>query len=542
MRRQFFMRAALILTGIALLVSPAPGSAYQVGQKEIKALSPALQIEFGGIHYLLNDFQIRQFLSLADDSSRVAWLAIFWKSQDPTPTTIRNEMRIEHNIRVELARKHFKIGAWPGWDKRGEVFIRYGPPSFRGKVWGEITHKKMYPPGELWFYASMNMLVSFQNFGLKGEYIYSIDPFGAAQNLSPDMIEFLLYDSGRALSSEIPQDLLELYDRDVFFDEDAVERVPQLPENIDAIINNPDQKDFEAPVAMDLFQKDKLKEAANNFETVLEETPSAYPFNFTNKPMPFFFDVDQFKAGTEINRIEIHIEVPVGGEVLSGTHEYLASAVVWDTKYNEIARQDKTLSLELTPGAAPRTQLIPTQLIFSLEQGYYRMSISVSKKETDRYSAYRTNLQVEDFFGNVAVSSILFAQKISEARNSTIFTRGPLEIIPHPIHAYKRSFPIPIYFEIYNLRLNDAGTSSYAVEYKIVPHSNHKEHFWERYENILPAVSSRFEGSGLSPDEQQHLILKTETLKEGSYDFLITVRDEYAQTIAYRKASFSIIE
>ena len=98
------------------------------------------------------------------------------------------------------------------------------------------------------------------------------------------------------------------------------------------------------------------------------------------------------------------------------------------------------------------------------------------------------------------------------------------------------------YSGLCNLRLDDTGLSSYTVEYKIVPHSPQKEHFWERYENIVPAVSSRFKSSGVSTDEQQHLTLKTDTLKKGSYDFLITVRDENAQTVAYRKASFSIVE
>lgn len=532
----------ILIAGVtALLTHAAPAAAYEIAQKQIDALSPALRVEFGGIQYLLNDYQIKQFLSLPDDSSRVAWLRIFWKSNDPTPTTDVNEMRIEHNIRVDIARNLFKIDKWPGWDKRGEVFIRYGPPSFRGKVWGEITHKKMYPPGEIWFYKRLNMLVSFQNFGLKGEYIYSIDPLGAAQNLSPEMVEFLLYDTEYAIGSEIPQDLLERYDRDVYLDDETASRVPQLPENIDALMD-PDKGDFEVPVAMDLFQRDKLKETANNFEVVLKETPSAYPFNFSNKPLPFYFDVDQFKAGDDLNRVEVHLEVPVGGQQLAGTRTYRAAAVVWDSKYKEIDRQEKTITLKQETATGSATRLIPTQFIFSLERGYYRMSVSVNEERSGRYSAYTTNIQVEDFFGTVAVSSILFAQKISRADQPSIFTRGPLEIIPHPIHAYKRSFPIPIYFEIYNLRLDENETSSYTIEYKIVPHSPQKEHFWERYRNVVPSVSSRFEGSGLTPDEQQQLTIKTDTLHEGSYDFLITITDEHTELVAYRKASFSIIE
>jgi GWxTD domain-containing protein len=530
---------ALIVISSAAAKAKQPE--YKITGKDLGKLSPAMQDELAGLQYLMNPYQIKQFLSLPDDSARVNWLESFWKWHDPTPDLSKNPMKREHYIRVRLARQFFKSNEWPGWDRRGEVFIRYGPPDYRGKIWGEVTHKKMYPPSEIWFYKKLDMLVSFQNFGLHGEYIYSLNPLGAAQDLSPEMVDFLIYDTSQSLSSKIPTDLLENYAAGELTEGSNPNVAPNLPESIDAIMD-PDRKEMEVQDISSIFQMDKIKKAANNFEVALKNTPVSYPFNFTNKPLHFYFDISQFKAGSELNRVEVHFEVPVGGKGQAGSREYDATAEIWDARFNEVARANRPTSLELSPGLQEKVRLFPTQLVFSLKKGYYRMAVGVREEGTNVFSSYKTTLSVEDFTGALAISDIIFASKIGSAVEPSLFTHGPLEIIPHPLHAYKRAFSIPIYFEIYNLRLDEGGTSSYTVEYKIIPHSAHKEHFWDRYEKTIPVVSSRFSGSGMSRDETQHLLIRTENFDQGSYDLMVTVKDEHAQAVSYRKASFSIVK
>ncbi len=564
------IRSLIRSTGFILfliLVFPTEGdtkkSMYRITQQDLSKFSPAMRNELAGLQYVLNPYQVRQFISLENDSLREEWLNVFWKSQDPTPTTPYNEKRVEHNVRVRLARQFFRLAKWPGWDKRGEVFIRYGPPDYRGKIWGEVTAARVHPPGELWFYKRHSMLVSFQNFGLKGEYIYSINPMGSAQDVSPELIEFLVYDTDESLTSRIPQDLLEFYrstenqeatedsrQRDVLLDPQpgSVDpfnraRTRGVWESIDAFMGGlspaaPKDVSF-------VFQKDKIEEYANNFEKTLEEIPSSYPFNFENKPVPFYFSVDQFKAGEALNRVEVNIEVVVSSDEDSSAardDKYTAEAVVWDSEYNEIDRVDRELVLRVETGTGQWERLIPTQLVFSLKEGYYRMGISVEASETKRSSAYRTTFSTERFVEKLAISDILFASRIAKLSEPSMWGRGALEIVPHPLHTYSKSFAIPVYFEVYNIGLDDRGVSSYTVEYKIIPHSNKKSHFWERFEKTPPVVSSSFRASGYSPYETHHLHLRTENLWEGSFDLLITVNDQINSATVYRKATFSILE
>ncbi len=571
MNRSRIFQAYLPLTVLLFFSLLFPVSAKTAKKPEVKIppaalkkLSPAMQEELAGLHYILNAYQARQLLSLENDSLRAEWLRIFWKSQDPTPTTSYNEKLIEHTVRVRLARQFFTIDKWPGWDKRGEVFIRYGPPDYRGKVWGEVTSHKVRPPGELWFYRQHNMLVSFQNYGLTGEYIYSINPLGSAQDLSPELIEFLLYDTDQSLTSKIPQNFLELYsapqrDEDteltiktrdpmadpnlVFYDPSNRLRIKDLPESIDAIMN----QDYKAAIPKDVsmvFKRDEVEEVANNFEKTLEETPSSYPFNFTHKPLPFYFSVDQFKGGRSINRIEVNIEVPVYSEKedsMKQEKRFKATAVVWDARYNELNRSERELVLRAERGTKSWSKLIPTQLVFSLAEGYYRFGIAVESEATEESTTYKTSVSSEHFGGKLAISDLLFSSRIARAEESSMWSRGPLHVIPHPSRVYKKAFSVPVYFEAYNLGLDESGMSSYTVEYKVIPHSKKKFLFWERYETA-PIVSSSFHASGYNPDEMHFFRLGTENLSEGSFDLLVTVTDEINHTVAYRKATFSIID
>jgi len=227
-------------------------------------------------------------------------------------------------------------------------------------------------------------------------------------------------------------------------------------------------------------------------------------------------------------------------EKTTGDLNFKLAAVIWDTEFREVGRAERTISVEVKGTTHERTRLIPSQLVFTLPMGYYRLGIEAREDSTGRSSSYRTAFPVEDLGGELAISHVLFARRISPAVGSSIFNRGPLEVIPHPIHAYSRRFTIPLYFEIYNLRLDERGTSSYTIEYKITPRSNIKAVSYPAA--VPPVVSSSFNGSGSTRDETYHLKIRTENLPKGTYELLVTVKDENAQATASRRASFSILE
>jgi len=551
------IRLILILAGLAFAASVVRADripSYKIKRQEIERLSPAMQSNFAGLQYLLNGYQSRQFLLLETDAEREEWLRIFWQQRDPTPTTDTNEMMIEHNIRVLLASRSFKSKKWPGWDKRGEVFIRYGPPEYRGKIYGEVTLGGVNPPGELWYYFRHNMLVSFENFGLRGEYIYAIDPLGPEVNFSPELTEFLLYDTNESLGQQIPQQYLETFSTptglepfEVFRSNDPLReeayrlsRPNEIREALDAI-GDPEDIEMLPKDVSSVFHQDQIREVANNFEIVLEETPSSYPFNFQDNSLPFYFGIDQFKGGETITRVEVQVEVPVAVERGGFVETFHVEVVAWDPEYNEVQRKDRDLVLRTGPEVVDWENLLPTQVTLSLEPGYYRVAISVTSEKTGRSSAFTTGVTCQPVGRLLAMSDILFARRISEATQPSIFTRGALEIIPHPVHAYNLNGRLPIYFEVYNLSPDTRGVTTYTVEYKIIPHTKDKQRFWKRFSETPPVVSSKFQHSGYGSEDVQHITVNTDNLSNGSYDFLITLTDDLTGEIAFKKGTFSLV-
>ena len=85
-----------------------------------------------------------------EPAAKSQWLRIFWKKQDPTPTTDINEGKEEFEYRVNFARQYFSYYDglenfhYAPWDARGEIYIKFGQPQNRTKA----------DDGEFWYYPS----------------------------------------------------------------------------------------------------------------------------------------------------------------------------------------------------------------------------------------------------------------------------------------------------------------------------------------------------------------------------------------------------
>ncbi len=73
--------------------------------------------------------EVRAYRSVPE-TAKAAFLQSFWMRRDPFKTSGGAMRRAEHYQRVWHARNHFGKKKFP-WDRRGEVYIRYGKPDWR---------------------------------------------------------------------------------------------------------------------------------------------------------------------------------------------------------------------------------------------------------------------------------------------------------------------------------------------------------------------------------------------------------------------------
>ena len=90
------------------------------------------QALYADIAYAASPEELREYAALTGESDRQAYVERFWLRRDPDMMTRVNERVVEHYRRVWYARAFFAEKVSP-WDKRGEVYIRYGKPDYRSR-------------------------------------------------------------------------------------------------------------------------------------------------------------------------------------------------------------------------------------------------------------------------------------------------------------------------------------------------------------------------------------------------------------------------
>ena len=533
--------ALLPLLSLCIFLIAVDGSSQENfdGERELlRRFEPEERYIYFGTQYLMNPYQALQYLSLPAREERDEWLARFWIDLDPTPTSPENERKIEHEKRVRLARKLFGMEKVPGWDKRGETLIRFGMPSSRERVFADIGFYRFIPPSELWYYESLDMLVHLQDFNLQGEFIYAIEHYGRSAREEQDRYA----------------QLNTLMENGVFQQIYAYEYM-DLDEMKDIVAFNPDDIDYIADpdIRMDMpkdlisqFEQEKVERSANNFHKYMKEHPVIYSFEIGADLLDLFFDISAFKMKDGRLRTEINFEIPTTDVRFIRTEgmlraEILLGVIVWNLDLEEIASGGDVINATMSgTGESDLPSHIPGQIVLELDPGYYRLGIEATDANSQKRGAARTNLELEPYGGELALSDIQFASSIGEAQPGGKFVKGNLRIVPHPLHAYRIPYPLTFYFEIYGLETDRSGSSFYAVDYKITPLQKRRR--GPVLEEVTSVVSSKFETAAVGSDHVQRLEIATENLWEGSFELTVTVTDRRTRESIRKSARFSVLE
>lgn len=497
----------LLLTVVVGVLGAATAAPQRTPTKDIafqlEEASPEMRREVAALVYLLRRWEIDELLLQRTDYMLRRWIDEYWKRMDPNFTTEASEMQIEHARRVAHAMDKIFVPDWPGWDQRGEVHIRYGPPAFRKETPAGTLGRTTTPPGEIWYYRQHDMYVLFQDPFWKGNFTYYLENVKVAGTASMDRV-----------SAPIDAALM-----------------PDLPR----------------PVVGEGDERAQFRKMVGKFEEVREETPASYPFNFDRNRMPFFFAVDNFRGGEWINRVDVNVEFFANFSARhrkQKTRRYVATAVFWDIDHEEVGRRSQVLDLPVVQGTVDSTRIMPSQLVFSLAPGFYHMAVTVQEEPSGRFTSYKTDVTCEDLETKLALSDLCFASKIAPTSGQSPFNRGALQVVPHPIRRYPMSGSVPVYFEVYNLAQDTRGMSLYTVEYRITSKTPRAVSFWESLRGKKPTldVSSGFQGSNYGSENPVQIAIGTDNLWPGEWGLQVTITDEISQASAIREAAFNIVE
>jgi GWxTD domain-containing protein len=195
-----------LLLGTVQVIEKRFDSANNCYERGREQMTLAARQEMDDTRFLMTADEYKKYLN-AGPIGQQSLARLFWGEIDPDPTTGINERRLEHYARLVHAQVTFSLPEKhiDGWrTKRGELYIRYGPPTEQVFSLGNSPGD---PPRWTWTYERFETeptIFYFEDTFLNGDFNF---PFPNKSWTAEDYAN----DPGRlavALGSAIPQDFV----------------------------------------------------------------------------------------------------------------------------------------------------------------------------------------------------------------------------------------------------------------------------------------------------------------------------------------------
>ncbi len=369
---------------------------------------------------LASDDEVKKYLALTDSSAREEFWHKYWKKQDPTPTTDRNERYEEHHRRVEFADQNFSAHRGR-WDDRGRIYVKYGEPDER----------EAHPLGS----------------GPQGVGMESVtdDEGGLTMDL-PLTRGWELWTYSRLA-------------RQFKFVSDGIQyrMVGSL-----AVAN--EWKDKTVPAVAPLA-------AAEVPHYELEALPASDYKHDYGQPLNFTISLDRLadSLGAEV-WLSYGLPLAAIGYDSAGCGLVERRLVIDDEDLRQVVRDCQVLTPQRVDD---RKALAEAQAIdlcrFRLEPGQYTASISLFDFNSGKTGIYKIPFWVLDYHrGQEPASDLMLALEIGRSTDSTKFTRKGYRIVPQPGRSFRQGKTLFFYYELYNLGQNPEGFCRVSATYYII--------------------------------------------------------------------------
>ncbi len=459
----------------------------------------------------------------------------FWAERDADYTTPINERMLEHHRRVWYARTYFARRKDP-WDRRGEVYIRYGEPDHRSRS------NRSNPSPSISVSA-----VKERYFNMLYSQMHSVRAMGGGTEVrtGDEGLEYPIFDfeGGSGLGDGGASvanfgDIIE-GNQGTMTGVDAFDGVtggltgalvgpvfpiksydPNVAGGIYMPVGSTDHSlvrweswtyasinggiviDFTDQIGRGKFgfapipELGKVKglRGASSAEpghilamanlsrqapmrilrTAAAAVPERYVIPADERPFDFYFDQAKFRGKeTSGSRVEIYCGVPMPattyleGQDATGLRTTCRVALA-DKNNGAIYRSESELIYFEEGDRTGGQGFIPHIAKLDVPPGEYTLDVRMENRLDGEIGVYRKYLTVEPYPpGPLKLSDVQLAWKVTEGVAQGKFSKSGLQIVPMPTRHYKQAQPVYVYYEIYNLRRDEFGTTNYTVEYMI---------------------------------------------------------------------------
>ena len=463
-----------------------------------------------------NVFETLALLLPPDEEARyeedpVAYAARFWASKDPRYLTPWNERKIEHYARLVYADLLYGSEALDlrGWDtERGHILVRYGPPA----------QDVVIVPGSSSGIRDLGTAPTSGN-----------DPRSV---LTPSDMNFT--PRGAHLGGNF--DMLAETNTFNIWDYGDFRFVFEDPfRNGEYRLYSPSASDMSAGVPAWL----------NDYSLTAKETiarvPERYEYETSGRRVDIPFVTSAFKGSDgEQGEADLYVSygIPISDDGRQRETIDIAARIgaflVGENRDLLVERRQTVYGLQREQMRSfEEAHLWVGAQVMSAPPGRHEVAMEFETASGGTVAVQRRSIDVPDFGQDeLQVSDLMLAYGIEEADlaapDGAALQRAGFSIMPAPWNVFSHQQPIYLFFEIYQLALDENGATRYEMEARLAPRDPSKG-VTRFVKNLFggrgSGVSVSVPGAGSSPDETNYLILDATNQAAGLYELTLRVRD-----------------
>ena len=561
------------------------GKAHALIAEELRTLSDEARARVEDISLVAGSEELAAYQGL-ESEARGQFVRAFWQKRDPTPATPGNERLVEHYRRVVYVLQNFSKDGRK-WDRRGDVYIRYGEPAhvskrsdIRFETDAAVVRVKerliavLSPEAKQEIIARIGRLrTSTRDVEIESDLgeVVSVSDFESIDfEMNPNRVFFArrtddvntyvrgkeLFGRDRPGMSERPMRGIPLYP--VNGSEPWEYWIyPDVGGGIEVVFTALTPRgDFDFP---DVSQGRKIARFNQRFwedtrpEVVISRAVNAQPDRYVpvgKGVLDFHYASADFRGADDKSRLEVYYGVPVLDAVDDGEEEVVfeRGVALFDSSWTPVYRKLEPMPVRVDEGGVEAGTLAIDELALQVLPGRYYLGLQINHPASGRRGGYTQELVVEDYaISGLQISDIELAGRVQIDSSAT--EKGGIEVVSLPSRTYKAGQSVVIYYEVYGLKGDDFGNTKYRVDYRITPREGKLSgvQVLRALGRLLgieekAVVTISYERTGTVSDEYNYLEIDPGESKPGRYEIAVAITDLNAGQSAEKTVLFFIGE
>lgn len=498
-----------------------PGRALVLFEQFLASAPEDERIYYEDLSLIATDAEIKKLAATPDSLHHLAHKQ-FWRTRSGAAMLGANARQAEHYRRVWHARNFFGRHQQP-WDKRGEVYVRYGEPDYRSKSGREnafpsvavqqfkerkinqlLEKRGRYrgseptkyilpgvPDGEIYYSNNLGTVGGGFSDDGRGASQLAGNPEKPIDRALGGIISGSWLWEVRTPSGDVrlnlPLGMQQGIEPAAFFDRDATGSTVMPWESwVYLSVGNGREFTFtdqfmsgrwDFPLVPNLLWHLELVTEVSNSQPAVSymHVSSVIPEKFTVPPgvvpLDFYYDLASFRGVDGQPRVEVYFGIPPDQIQTNRTGEFVRFEVAHElTLVNAeglaVYHTNDKRVFQSRMGADQMDVMFVDVANLPAAPGAYTLGVKLADQLSGKWNLYQQEIVIPSFVDSLAVSDIELAWVVSETPRAKKFKKGDVWVVPEPTRKYGGN-DVHLYYEIYNLTKDTFGQVKYRVDYTI---------------------------------------------------------------------------